>query len=55
MRTHTHVHAHPIPLSILSLLFNNPNTEEEPDGGKEEAALWHIWMERNRSIYNKKL
>lgn len=42
---HTHVHAqrlHPILLSILTLIFNKPNIEEEPDGGKEEAALWHI-------------
>lgn len=33
--------------SILTLILNKPNTEEQPDSGKEKAALWHIWMERN--------
>lgn len=33
--------------SILTLILNKPNTEEQPDSGKEKAALWHVWMERN--------
>lgn len=35
------------PLFILTLILNKPNTGEKPDSGKEKAALWHIWMERN--------
>lgn len=39
-----------VPLSILTLILNETNTEEKPDSGKEKAALWHMWMERNTSI-----
>lgn len=38
-----------IPFSILTLILNKPHTVEKPDSGKEKAALWHIWMERNTS------
>lgn len=39
-----------ISLSILTLILNKSNTEEKLDSGKEKAALWHIWMERNSSM-----